>query len=366
MKTMIKNISGKCAVALCGLMLVACSDDENVEESFSIVEATTTFSCAGGTNTLTASNNIVEAYASDDWLSLEADGATLSMTAESNPSNESRHTILVVKASALDSTIVSISQLGMVFIIETEDINLSNDGEARRAFAYKGDLELTTTTSASWLSTTVTADSLIINIAENNSGHMRGGKVYYACGNVTGEISVSQYEMEKDIPGNYYFYGQNPYDTSETITFEAQLSGDESGMTLYFPEYDLSLAATYDASDNSLNITSGRYMGSVSYAVSEDDPTVKTRYVWSVVWDTDNGYLTWVTSAGLKGTFEYSEEVDGNYLAFEDDGGWQYYQANCFVFRFFTSKKTCTSSTMVQTGYTGLASLLNPCLISMF
>ena len=61
--------------------------------------------------------------------------------------------------------------------------------------------------------------------------------------------------------------------------------------------------------------------------------------VHTVIWDTNEGYLTWDTSVSMSGTFEYDEEEDGKYtiLSFKDNGSWGNYHPDAIRLEAFTA-----------------------------
>ena len=194
------------------LILASCDDDDKVEETgMKVLSAETSFDANGGEHEISVNKDIVKAYAVDEWLAVDAKGNTVALTVGQNTSNESRHTTVVLKASETDSTIVNISQLGSVCVLDGANSGIAAFSDAATSFSYymKHDLPVEVSSSDSWITVNATKDSLKVDLAENTSGHLRRGWVAYSCGNVKDTISVSQYEFAKDIAGEYYFYGYN-------------------------------------------------------------------------------------------------------------------------------------------------------------
>ena len=164
------------------LILASCDDDDKVEETaLKVLSAETSFDANGGEHEVTVSKDIMKAYSAAEWLSVDTKGNTVALTAGQNTSNESRHTTLVLKASETDSTIVNVSQLGSVCVLDGANSGIAAFSDAATSFSYymKHDLPVEVSSSDSWITVNATKDSLKVDLAENTSGHLRRGWVAY-------------------------------------------------------------------------------------------------------------------------------------------------------------------------------------------
>lgn len=348
------------------LTLASCDDDDKVADTgLTVLSAETSFDANGGEHEISVNKDVAKAYAVDSWLTVDARGSIVSLSTGQNVSNESRHTTVVIKASSTDSTIVNVSQLGSVCVVDGTSAGIATTSDASAAFAYymKHDLPVEVSSSDDWITANVTKDSLRVSLAENKSGHLRRGWLAYACGNVKDTISVVQYEFSKDIVGDYYFYGYN-YNTQKSVAYDATLEGTPDACVLKFPKWGLTLPVEFDKNKLSLSIKNIQYMGTYDTYVSSADKTPVTRYVWCQMWDQESGVRTFKKEAGLIGYFDYYDDYGVTDLQFEDDGMWGTGTVTTIRFQFFTSAETAQTSTMVRSGYTMVAAVLYPGLQS--
>lgn len=213
-----KKIFSLCVVAFVGgLLFTACDDDSTNEvatHGLEVTSAQTSFPATGGTQTIAVAQTPTSVYTNDSWATASVSGNSINVTATANPDRQSRHATVVVKSSALDSAIVDIDQDGMIISVEETSLTSPYGDNAGALSCYiKHNLDVTLSTSASWLSAAIAGDSITINLQANNSGEPRMGWVYYTSGNITDSVSVVQFDSEKDIPGDYemYYYDDGWY-----------------------------------------------------------------------------------------------------------------------------------------------------------
>lgn len=203
-----KKIYGLMALAMGLATLVSCSDDDNKEpanDGIQVVSASTAVQAVGGNATVEVDKSIATAYTTDSWAKVDFDGTKLTATVDRNTSRESRFTNVVIKASDNDSTIVSLSQLGLVFGYTDGNLVMSNNGGK----AAKGVLANSTFSVAEapdWISTTTTADSVYLDVAKNETGDMRRGLVCLESGEYRDTLYVTQASFDEGIAGDYRFY----------------------------------------------------------------------------------------------------------------------------------------------------------------
>lgn len=348
------------------LALASCDDDDKVADAgLQVLSAETSFDANGGEHEISVNKDVVKAYTADSWLAVDAKGNIVTLSTGQNVSNESRHTTVVLKASATDSTIINVSQLGSVCVIDGANAGIATSSDAAASFLYymKHDLPVEVSSSDDWISANVTKDSLKVDLAENKSGHLRRGWLAYACGNVKDTISVVQYEFSKDIAGDYYFYGYN-YSTQKPVAYDATLEGTPDACVLKFPKWGLTLPVEFDKNKLALSIKNMQYMGPYETQVSSTDKTPVTRYVWCQMWDQESNVRTFVKQAGLIGYFDYLDDYGVTDLQFEDDGMWGKGTVTTVRFQYFTSPETAQTSTMVRSGYALITAVLYPGLQS--
>lgn len=300
-------------ITLGSFFLASCSDDDEVDDGVKVLSAETSFDANGGTKEISVNKNISKAYAADNWLSVETKGSSVAVSTGQNVSNESRHTTVVIKASETDSTIVNVSQLGSVFVIENVgDIVLSSNAATSMSYSMKHQLPVEVSASDEWISVNAGEDNLKVDVAENNSGHLRHGWVAYACGTIKDTINVVQYDFNEDIAGNYYFGFTQASGKAGAVL--AQLGKTSTGYALNFPALGYAIPVSFDAKKCQLSLAAGSYLG-------EFENQGMTLYVYDLLGSSSSGYVTWDPTVNMIASFDYDEE-DGTYAIFEDSGSW--------------------------------------------
>lgn len=358
-----KKVYGLLIFILGSLVGVSCSDDDYTPHTSSVEvsSAETSIDAAGGEKNIVVTGEGITASAQDTWLGVNVKGNTITVSAGANPSRESRNTLLTVKASNGDSTLVNVSQYGMVFVIKGGNIYLNDDAQTSK-IAVEHSLDVKILFAPKWSDVTVGKDSLSVSVENNNLGHWRSGYVKYQTGEVVDSFLIRQFDFDKDLAGNYYFWGYSGITSSATQrVLSAQLVKDGDNVRIDLLGLGLSIPVKFDESTLTLHIYGGQYMGPFEDEVSSTDATIVTRYVWTMLWDQAAGYITWSSGIGLEGQFKYDEDEDLTYTTvLADDGAWGDYSATTLRMAYFTSPTTCSSSTRVTTGYTYLTSIAYP------
>ena len=193
-------------VVIGSLVLASCDDDDKVvDEGLKVLSAETSFDANGGEHEISVNKDVVKAYAADDWLAVNAQGSKVTISTQANVSNESRHTTLVVKSSETDSTIVNVSQLGSIFVLEGLPSGIAaSDAAVSYTYSMKHNLPVEVSSSADWIKVSVTDDSFKVDLKKNETGRFRSGSFTYSSGNIKNTINVSQSEFARDFEGMYY------------------------------------------------------------------------------------------------------------------------------------------------------------------
>lgn len=192
------------------LFTASCSSDNDYSDKFSsvqVTEASTFIDAKGGTKTIKVNIDGVTATSADAWLTATANGNTISITATENLSRETRHTTVTIKASSGDQQIVSVSQMGTLFMLSEKSISLSDDPETASVGITHDAAEVSVESLTSWISAAYNAasNSVEITTAANNTGVPRTGYLTVTCGNYSETLTVNQFDFEKDVLGEYYF-----------------------------------------------------------------------------------------------------------------------------------------------------------------
>lgn len=268
-----KKIYGLMALAMGLATLVSCSDDDNkgpANDGIQVVSASTAVQAVGGSATVEVDKTISAAYSTDRWAKVDFDGSKLTATIERNTSRESRFTNVVIKASDNDSTIVSLSQLGLVFGYTDGNIVMSNNG-GKAAKGVLANSAFSVAEAPDWISTTTTADSVYLDVAKNETGDMRRGLVCLESGEYRDTLYVTQASFNEGIAGSnyrFYFYYcpiQNGQITGMQLTYdEAEIYEFGATKCISLNQLGYIMDCDYDEDNLMLTFQSAQQVGRYS------------------------------------------------------------------------------------------------------
>ncbi len=332
-----KKIYSIMLFALGCLVMASCSDDSTNDitvNGLAVVSAKTSFSAAGGTDTIALAKPVIKAYAEDSWATVASLGANVTVTAGLNTSRESRHTTVIVKSSEADSTIIDVDQAGATLKIAAPASIISNDDSKTLSYAASSTLPMTITADSSWIVPSFDSDSVYVKLGANNEGHLRSGHIFISAGSFKDTINVKQEEFAKDIAGTYAILDTYNSTHDSLIYQTAYLRDDNGQKNFVFPTLNLKLPITWSDDDMSVTINGGSLLGTINDGNSVD-------YVYSVLWDVKQGYLTW--SSSYAASLEYDAQDDITYGMFADNGSWAGHNVSAFRFELFSTNPPSSS-----------------------
>lgn len=303
------------ALAMGVATLFSCSDDDKsaAAAGVQVTSAESTIKAAGGSANVEVNQNIVSAYSTEGWLTVDFDGNKLSATAERNNSRESRYSTVVIKASENDSTIVSVSQLGTVFGYSDPAGNVVMDNAGGKAQRYvQHNAEFHVAKAPEWVTTSVKGDSVYLDIAPNTTGDMRKGLVCMESGHYTDTLYVTQASFEEGIAGDYRLYFYNAVFDQQTgqitgfqnVYLPASVYSFGKSCTISIPTAGFSWDCTYDKDNLALNFNSAKQIGVFS----------KYYPVYMVLFNQDLKY-NWSTEPQASYAFDM-EEMNGQMIKY--------------------------------------------------
>lgn len=303
------------ALAMGVATLFSCSDDDKsaAAAGVQVTSAESTIKAAGGSANVEVDQNIVSAYSTEGWLTVDFDGNKLSATAERNNSRESRYSTVVIKASENDSTIVSVSQLGTVFGYSDPAGNVVMDNAGGKAQRYvQHNAEFHVAKAPEWVTTSVKGDSVYLDIAPNTTGDMRKGQVCMESGHYADTLYVTQASFEEGIAGDYRLYFYNAvFDQSsgqitgfQNVYLPASVYSFGKSCTISIPTAGFSWDCTYDKDNLALNFNSAKQIGVFS----------KYYPVYMVLFNEDLKY-NWSTEPQASYAFDM-EEMNGQMIKY--------------------------------------------------
>ena len=267
-----KKIYGLMALAMGVATLFSCSDDDKstAATGVQVTSAESTIKAAGGAANVEVDKNIVSAYSTEGWLTVDFDGNKVSASAERNNSRESRYSTLVIKASDNDSTIVSVSQLGTVFGYSDPAGNVVMDnagGKAQRFVQHNAEFHVAK--APEWVTTSVKGDSVYLDIAPNTTGDMRKGQVCMESGHYADTLYVTQASFEEGIAGDYKLYFYNAvFDQSsgeitgfQNVYVPASIYSFGKSCTISLTQAGFSWDCVYDKDNLALTFNSAKQIG---------------------------------------------------------------------------------------------------------
>lgn len=260
------------ALAMGVATLFSCSDDDKstAATGVQVTSAESTIKAAGGAANVEVDKNIVSAYSTEGWLTVDFDGNKVSASAERNNSRESRYSTLVIKASENDSTIVSVSQLGTVFGYSDPAGNVVMDNAGGKAQRYvQHNAEFHVAKAPEWVTTSVKGDSVYLDIAPNTTGDMRKGQVCMESGHYADTLYVTQASFEEGIAGDYKLYFYNAvFDQSsgeitgfQNVYVPASIYSFGKSCTISLPQAGFSWDCVYDKDNLALTFNSAKQIG---------------------------------------------------------------------------------------------------------
>lgn len=260
------------ALAMGVATLFSCNDDDKstAATGVQVTSAESTIKAAGGAANVEVDKNIVSAYSTEGWLTVDFDGNKVSASAERNNSRESRYSTLVIKASDNDSTIVSVSQLGTVFGYSDPAGNVVMDNAGGKAQRYvQHNAEFHVAKAPEWVTTSVKGDSVYLDIAPNTTGDMRKGQVCMESGNYADTLYVTQASFEEGIAGDYKLYFYNAvFDQSsgeitgfQNVYVPASIYSFGKSCTISLPQAGFSWDCVYDKDNLALTFNSAKQIG---------------------------------------------------------------------------------------------------------
>ena len=252
--------------------LFSCSDDDKstAATGVQVTSAESTIKAAGGAANVEVDKNIVSAYSTEGWLTVDFDGNKVSASAERNNSRESRYSTLVIKASDNDSTIVSVSQLGTVFGYSDPAGNVVMDNAGGKAQRYvQHNAEFHVAKAPEWVTTSVKGDSVYLDIAPNTTGDMRKGQVCMESGHYADTLYVTQASFEEGIAGDYKLYFYNAvFDQSsgqitgfQNVYVPASIYSFGKSCTISLTQAGFSWDCVYDKDNLALTFNSAKQIG---------------------------------------------------------------------------------------------------------
>lgn len=341
--TNMKKIFGFLTLALATTALFSCSDDDNnsntTADGVQIVTRPSEIAPAGGESAIEVNKPVASVYATNAWLNVTADGNTVKLSADANSSVESRHSNVVIKASENDSTVISVSQLGLVFHYEDGNVSMGNNGGKFAKFV-KHNEPMEIERMPEWASATVDGDSIRVDVSANATGNARGGYVVFKSSAMKDSILISQADFSQ-LKGDYYFGGYDLTTGQEGYT-DAKLYTKNRMYYVQLTNLKWSFDCLYDEKNMTLTTYNATWVG-----------TMNNQYYIASMLLSDQGTIS--ADDKITGQFTFNVFDDGTIIAVL---GGQYDEDSKVAGMAFAA---CTKQNLST--YQGISAGFSPCLL---
>lgn len=180
---MMKKLFSICAVAvLVVAALTACGGDDAFEEYVSSVKVTaanTIIPVDGGTTTFTVEGDGLSAASSANWLTVHVDGQTVTVTAEANPTSQSRNAVVTISAANGDKSMVSVTQQGVITYVGADSVFAFGYKAVDTVLVNYSNVALTATASDTWIHATAEGNHMRLSV-DKNDGNFRKGTLTFS------------------------------------------------------------------------------------------------------------------------------------------------------------------------------------------
>lgn len=341
--TNMKKIFGFLTLALATTALFSCSDDDNnsntTVDGVQIVTRPSEIAPAGGESAIEVNKPVASVYATNAWLNVAAEGNTVKLSADANSSVESRHSNVVIKASENDSTVISVSQLGLVFHYEDGNVSMGNNGGKFAKFV-KHNEPMEIERVPEWASATVDGDSIRVDVSANATGNARGGYVVFKSSAMKDSILISQADFSQ-LKGDYFFGGKDLTSGKEGYT-PAKLYSKNRMYYVQLSDLKWSFDCLYDEKNMTLTTYNATWVG-----------TYNNQYYVASMLINDQGQIS--ADDKLTGQFTFNVLDDGTIIAVL---GGQYDENSKVIGMAFAA---CTKQSLST--YKGAVAGFAPCLL---
>ena len=254
----------------------------------------------------------IDATASSDWFTTSVSGKTITVKTTDNTGLEYRSGKITVK-SGNDVTEVAVIQKGAIVSVEASNLYL-DDAKADLQIPYVTNLDFKCYTAEDWITCKAEGGVLSLGVAENATGHIRSGYIYYEAGSTKDSIFVQQCELEKDLLGDMVLGFYNSKGEEDALAAKFVASTDTAGVTSYaivIPDYEFIIPVTLNEKTLTLSLNAGQVIGKY-----------QEYFILTKFYDLENNEMTADDKVSVSGKFRYYDDEEVTYLEFEDNGSW--------------------------------------------
>lgn len=331
----------------CLLTFAACSEDDYspAVSPLKVTESSVDFNAKGGDGEITVSSTtpIASVVSSEEWCKVSTDGDyKVKVSVGVNGEVYTRNSVVTIKDQSGNETKIAVTQSGLLFYLDAHrTVSADAASISYMKLVHSNEVTLEVDEDATWLKASMQGDSLVLTTEENNTGNVRSAYVWCYSGPRKDSLLVTQGET-KDVLGDYYFAGTNTQGEVRYILGNLSEGTTSGTLKLSFPKLNAGLEVPYDEDNLKINFSAGQYVGDW---VETDEETEEetTSYIYTVLWDTGQGYITWSTAYSLDGLF-MGDTKSRTMVQFADNGSWSGYTIDAIRFEIFSTKVLSSAS----------------------
>lgn len=313
----------------------SCDNDDDIVSvmpaKVTILSRETSFPASASSGKIVVDTDAPVSVSTSDtgWVTTSVDGNVITVNVEANTSYDGRSATLTITSGDASSQI-AIIQAGVIVDLHGVINILTGNDEANYSYDIKTNVDPEISSDAEWIKASIVDGKLNLKIEANNTGHFRKGSVTFKAGEYESSLPITQVDYDQDIAGDGYAFAYINSTTGRVNYFDAEVGRTGSSYWIKIPDLNFTIPVTFDPKEVSLTMAAGSYIGDY-----------QGMYIHTVLWDTDEGYLTWSTAASMTAKFNYFDDNTDAYCIleadFEDNGSWGSYVSKALRLEAFSS-----------------------------
>jgi hypothetical protein len=157
-----------------------------------VTDAQTYIPVIGGTATISVLGEGLSAASSADWLTVTVNGNVVTLSAEANPSVQTRNALVTISAANGDKSYVSIAQQGVIACIEADSVYVFNYKAADTTFVNLSNVQLASSVPVDWMRLSDEGGVYKLSV-DANTDDARKGVLSFTYGTLKQEVNVVQW-----------------------------------------------------------------------------------------------------------------------------------------------------------------------------
>ena len=324
------------AFMLIGPSFTSCDNDDEIVSvmpaKVTILSRETSFPASASSGKIVVDTDAPVSVSTSDtgWVTTSVDGNVITVNVEANTSYDGRSSTLTITSGDASSQI-AIIQAGVIVDLHGVINILTGNDEANYSYDIKTNVDPEISSDAEWIKASIVDGKLNLKIEANNTGHFRKGSVTFKAGEYESTLPITQLDYDQNIAGDGYAFAFINSSTGKVSYFDAEVGRTGSSYWIKIPALNFTIPVTFDPKEVSLTLAAGSHIGDY-----------QGMYIHTVLWDANEGYLTWSTAASMTAEFKYFADDDTDDYCileadFEDNGSWGSYVANVLRLEAFSS-----------------------------